>query len=119
MPLSSLCGFAPGGVYHADAIAGRAVRSCRTFSPWLRQRKHSRSGLFSVALSLGSPPPDVIRHRCSMEPGLSSAPKSSGHPADWLASARLRSGRGQAPKRKLRLTSPALAQPRPAFRLLA
>ena len=31
-----------------------------------------RGGLLSVALSLGSPPPDVIRHRCSMEPGLSS-----------------------------------------------
>ena len=29
-------------------------------------------GLFSAALSLGSPPPDVIRHRYSMEPGLSS-----------------------------------------------
>ena len=29
-------------------------------------------GLFSVALSLGSRPPDVIRHRMSMEPGLSS-----------------------------------------------
>src|ERR1700704_5839893 len=28
---------------------------------------------FSVALSLGSPPPDVIRHRMSMEPGLSSS----------------------------------------------
>lgn len=25
-----------------------------------------------MALSLGSPPPDVIRHRLSMEPGLSS-----------------------------------------------
>jgi len=31
-----------------------------------------RGGLLSVALSLGSPPPDVIRHRASMEPGLSS-----------------------------------------------
>jgi ribosomal protein L34 len=31
-----------------------------------------RGGLFSVALSLGSPPPDVIRHRMSVEPGLSS-----------------------------------------------
>jgi len=29
-------------------------------------------GLFSVALSLGSPPPAVSRHRVSMEPGLSS-----------------------------------------------
>ena len=39
MPRSSLCGFAPGGVYHADAITGRAVRSCRTFSPWPRLRE--------------------------------------------------------------------------------
>jgi hypothetical protein len=31
-----------------------------------------RGGLFSVALSLGSHPPDVIRHRLSTEPGLSS-----------------------------------------------
>ena len=31
-----------------------------------------RGGLFSVALSLGSRPPDVIRHRLSTEPGLSS-----------------------------------------------
>ena len=29
-------------------------------------------GLFSVALSLGSPPPAVSRHRISVEPGLSS-----------------------------------------------
>jgi hypothetical protein len=31
-----------------------------------------RGGFLSVALSLGSPPPDVIRHRVSLEPGLSS-----------------------------------------------
>jgi hypothetical protein len=36
-----------------------------------------RGGLLSVALSLGSPPPGVTRHRISVEPGLSS-PK--GHP---------------------------------------
>jgi len=30
-------------------------------------------GLFSVALSLGSPPPAVSRHRVPVEPGLSSA----------------------------------------------
>ncbi len=29
-------------------------------------------GLFSVALSLGSPQPGIIRHRSSLEPGLSS-----------------------------------------------
>jgi hypothetical protein len=40
-------------------------------------------GVLSVALSLGSPPPDVIRHRVSMEPGLSSSrfrgQRPSGH----------------------------------------
>jgi hypothetical protein len=35
-------------------------------------RSARAGGLFSVALSLGSPPPDLIRHRMSMEPGLSS-----------------------------------------------
>ncbi len=43
-------------------------------------------GLLSVALSLGSPPPDVIRRRVSVEPGLSSALASGGRPADWRAS---------------------------------
>ena len=40
-------------------------------------------GVISVALSLESPPPDVIRHRVSVEPGLSSAclrtTRPSGH----------------------------------------
>src|SRR4029077_16169547 len=45
-------------------------------------------GLLSVALSLGSPPPDVIRHRVSVEPGLSSPHRLSalvkrGCPANW------------------------------------
>ena len=39
-----------------------------------------------MALSLGSPPPDVIRRRFSVEPGLSSIPKDGGHPADWPSS---------------------------------
>ena len=34
--------------------------------------RNARGGLFSVALSLGSRPPDVIQHRMSVEPGLSS-----------------------------------------------
>jgi hypothetical protein len=34
-------------------------------------------GLLSVALSLGSPPPAVDRHRVPVEPGLSSTPKGS------------------------------------------
>ena len=37
-----------------------------------KPRRAKASGSFSVALSLGSPPPGVIRHRMSMEPGLSS-----------------------------------------------
>ena len=64
-----LFGLAPGGVYHAASVAGRAVRSCRTLSTLPRR---SDGGFLSVALSLGSPPPDVIRHRSSLEPGLSS-----------------------------------------------
>ncbi len=35
-------------------------------------------GLFSVALSLGSPPPAVSRHRIPVEPGLSSIPRVNG-----------------------------------------
>src|SRR5580693_6924468 len=34
-------------------------------------------GVISVALSLGSPPPAVNRHRFSVEPGLSSDPLQS------------------------------------------
>ena len=48
--------------------------------------RYARGGLFSVALSLGSRPPDVIRHRLSTEPGLSSPAafrlRRSGRPAD-------------------------------------
>ncbi len=67
-PVSSLFGLAPGGVCRAVHVAMSAVGSYPTLSPLLRKR----SGLLSVALSLGSPPPDVIRHRVSVEPGLSS-----------------------------------------------
>src|SRR6478672_5827801 len=71
-PLPSLFGLAPGGVCRAVSVAGNAVRSYRTVSPLPRLYATRRGGLFSVALSLGLPPPDVIRHRLSMEPGLSS-----------------------------------------------
>jgi hypothetical protein len=52
---------------------------CRIFGPC----GPPSGGLLSVALSLGSPPPDVIRRRIRLEPGLSSA-LSGGRPADWL-----------------------------------
>src|SRR5215472_16265592 len=45
---------------------------CRTF--------RVLGGVISVALSLGSPPPAVSRHRVSVEPGLSSTP-----PPAWPA----------------------------------
>ena len=56
----------------------------------------SRGGLLSVALSLGSPPAAVSRHRVSMEPGLSSTelalmghnrPQSRQRPSGQLATA--------------------------------
>jgi len=68
---SPLFGFAPGGACHAAHVAMRAVRSYRTVSPL------PCGGLFSVALSLGLPPPEVIRHRVSVEPGLSSTTKAA------------------------------------------
>ena len=81
---SFLFGLAPGGVCRAASVAGRAVRSYRTVSPLPAKWQ---AVCFSVALSLGSPPPDVIRHRSSMEPGLSSPHRLSalardGRPAD-------------------------------------
>ena len=42
-------------------------------------------GLFSVALSLGSPPPAVNRHRVPVEPGLSSTPSSRQRSSSRLA----------------------------------
>ena len=69
--VSSLFGLAPGEVYHAVSVTSDAVRSYRTLSP-LPDFHMTPGGLLSVALSRGSPPPDVIRHRVSMEPGLSS-----------------------------------------------
>ena len=77
-PAPSLFGLAPGGVCRAAGVAAGAVRSYRTVSPLPRSATATRrGGLFSVALSLGLRPPDVIRHRMSMEPGLSSRARLS------------------------------------------
>jgi hypothetical protein len=77
----SLFGLAPGGVCRAAGVAAGAVRSYRTVSPLPRQNTTHRGGLFSVALSLGSHPPDVIRHG----------------PAPALPSPRFSRGSGGAP----------------------
>ncbi len=79
-----LFGLAPGGVYHAGPVAGAAVRSYRTLSPLPSLAEASEGGLLSVALSLGSPPPGITRHRVSMEPGLSSPRRSGRRPSDRL-----------------------------------
>jgi len=82
MSVSPLFGLAPGGVCRAVRVAASAVRSYRTLSPLPCSKQ---GGLLSVALSLGSPPPDVIRHRLSMEPGLSSpglTPGAAARPTD-------------------------------------
>jgi hypothetical protein len=78
--MSPLFGFAPGGACRAATVAGRAVRSYRTLSPL----PADAGGLLSVALSLGLPPPDVIRHRVSMEPGLSSPEGATTRPTGPL-----------------------------------
>ena len=84
LPCRSRCRSRGGLLPHRFTLAGPANRA---------------GGLFSVALSLGSPPPDVIRHRVSVEPGLSS-PYGCPHgaairPSDPHAVARLRHRLGQ------------------------
>src|ERR1700679_218441 len=63
----SLFGLAPGGACHAVPVAGTAVRSYRTISTlpsvFALAGQAGVGGVISVALSLGSPPADVIRHR--------------------------------------------------------
>ncbi len=70
-----------------------------TLARWLARS----GGLLSVALSLGSPPPDVIWHRVSVEPGLSSpscvATRKGDHPAIWCARCTLARPQGQAKAR--------------------
>ncbi len=66
----------------------RPLPSARwALTPPFHPCRENRGGLLSVALSLGSPPPAVSRHRVSMEPGLSSPAafrlRGCGRPASW------------------------------------
>ncbi len=63
---------APSGVYHAIPVTGDPVRSYRTLSPLPVGAEAWTGGLLSVALSLRSPSPVVIRHPRPVELGLSS-----------------------------------------------
>jgi hypothetical protein len=71
-PRPSLFGLAPGGACRAPFLTVGAVRSYRTVSPLPVMAEALAGGLFSVALSLGSPPPGVTWHLAFPEPGLSS-----------------------------------------------
>jgi len=59
---------APGGVYTGESLPVPVYALTAHFHTYLKRVRR----LFSVALSLESPPPAVSRHPCSMEPGLSS-----------------------------------------------
>ena len=62
LPCRSCCQSRGGLLPHPFTLAAIGPASSR----------RNRGGLLSVALSLGSPPPAINRHRVSMEPGLSS-----------------------------------------------
>ena len=66
----SLFGLAPGGACRAAPVARTRCALTAPFQPCRGFRPVG--GVISVALSLGSPPPAVNRHRLSVEPGLSS-----------------------------------------------
>src|ERR1700748_1732351 len=71
----------PVGLAKPPLLPGRRCALPAPFQPCPTFRV--LGGVISVALSLGSHPADVIRHRVSVEPGLSSTllAKSRGHPA--------------------------------------
>jgi len=65
--MSSLLSLAPSGVFQRSLLPIEPVCSYHTFSPL-----PCYGGLFSVALSLGFPPPGITWHCILAEPGLSS-----------------------------------------------
>ena len=63
----------PVGLAVPFPLPGPRCALTAPFQPHLHAPEGPRiGGIFSVALSLGLPPADVIRHRVSVEPGLSS-----------------------------------------------
>ena len=80
----------PVGFAVPSALPSTRCALTAPFHPYPSARRRI-GGLLSVALSLGSPPPGVTRHRVSVEPGLSSPRRlsplpGSGHPAIWRGS---------------------------------
>ena len=68
--MSSLLSLAPSGVFQRSLLPIEPVCSYHTFSPL-----PCYGGIFSVALSLGFPPPGITWHCVFAEPGLSSLKK--------------------------------------------
>lgn len=86
-------------------------------------RTQRTGGLFSVALSLGSPPPGVTRHRSSVEPGPSSPGVGAqrDRPAFWTEPL-FRRFRALRARGRVQATLPqgrrAVSAPPPTIRLL-
>ena len=90
-----LLGLAPGGVYRAVPVTRNAVSSYLAFSPL--PNGEPPGGIFSVALSGGSPRPVVSRHRALRSPDF--PPPPSARAAVWPAPGndyiRIRRGSGR------------------------
>ena len=84
----------PVGFTVPPLLPGARCALTAPFRPDPREPNSCAGGLFSVALSLGSPPPAINRHRIPVEPGLSSAPSRRQRPSSRLASAGHGRGRG-------------------------
>ena len=85
---------------------------------WLSPTESCTGGLFSVALSLGSPPPAVSRHRVPVEPGLSStsgiAPSAAAVQLSGERACAPPQPAGQAPTHDAAPTSPRTMIPPPS-----
>ena len=89
--IASLFGLAPGGVYRApDVTTGTGALLPHRFTLTRSQRvavhrstRHP-GGLFSVALSLGSPPLDVIQHPALWSPDFPPLASSEERSSDLL-----------------------------------
>jgi|SRR5581483_1714686 len=81
--LALLFGLAPGGVCRAGPVA-RAAGALLPHRFTLTARPEAPGGLLSVALSVGSPPLDVIQHparRCPDFPPAHRLRRAGDHPA--------------------------------------
>jgi hypothetical protein len=77
-----LFGLAPDGVYHAFSVTRKAVSSYLAISPL--PKAPASGGIFSVALSLGSPPVAVSDHPALRSPDFPPADKFCQRSSDLL-----------------------------------